>query len=129
MISRKQIAFEKLSGPQKKGGEFRRVFRVFITRKVVLMGLFIIVATVITAIFAPALAPYDPYTPDLKNTLCQPCLKHLLGTDAMGRDTLSRVIYGTRISLLVGLAAIGGSGVWSARTHRGATTHRGARRH
>ncbi|MBN2542942.1 ABC transporter permease [bacterium] len=87
--------------------EFRRFVRVFFGRKVVLFGMVVILLFIMVAIFAPWLAPYDPYTPDLDNTLSMPSTQHLLGTDAIGRDTLSRLIYGSRTSLLVGIAAIG----------------------
>lgn len=87
--------------------EFRRFRRVFFGRKVVILGLLIILALIITALFAPLLAPYNPYTQDLENILLQPNREHLLGTDAMGRDTLSRVIYGARTSLMVGIITVG----------------------
>ena len=87
--------------------EFRRFMRVFLGRKVVIFGLIIILATIITAIFAPFIAPYEPNTPDLDNTLLGPNREHLLGTDSLGRDTLSRIIFGARISLLVGITAVG----------------------
>jgi len=85
---------------------FERFRRVFFGRKIVVFGLVIIVILVITAIFAPLIAPYDPYEQDLKQPLAQPNRNHLLGTDSLGRDTLSRVIFGARISLLVGITAI-----------------------
>jgi peptide/nickel transport system permease protein len=84
----------------------RRFRRVFFSRKIVIFGLIIIVALVITAIFAPLIAPYNPYKQDLNQFLSQPSREHLLGTDALGRDTLSRVIFGTRVSLAVGITAI-----------------------
>jgi peptide/nickel transport system permease protein len=87
--------------------EFRRIIRVFLRRKITLFGLIVILLTVIVAIFAPWVAPYDPYQPDLDSVLQHPSAKHLLGTDNLGRDTLSRVIFGSRTSLLVGVAAIG----------------------
>ena len=52
------------------------------------------------------MAPYDPYKQDLNNILLQPSKTHLLGTDAIGRDTLSRLIYGTRTALTVGFSAM-----------------------
>ena len=67
----------------------------------------IIVAFLVTAAFAPWIAPYDPYEKNLRQKLLQPTREHLLGTDAVGRDTLSRVIYGSRTSLIVGIVAIG----------------------
>jgi peptide/nickel transport system permease protein len=86
--------------------ELRRIMRVFLSRKIVIVGLVIIVLTVVTAVFAPLLAPYDPDEPDLHCCLAGPSTKHLLGTDALGRDTLSRIIYGSRTSLLVAITAI-----------------------
>ena len=87
--------------------EFRRVVRVFFRRKVALVGLAIVAALILTAIFAPLLAPYDPYLVNIPEKLLQPTTKSLLGTDMLGRDLLSRIIYGSRISLLVGLGAVG----------------------
>lgn len=87
--------------------EFKRFTRVFLGRKVVVFGLIVIIVLVVSAAFAPVLAPYDPYEPDLKHTLSPPSWEHLLGTDALGRDSLSRIIYGTRVSLMVGVIALG----------------------
>ena len=86
--------------------EFRRMSRVFLGRPVVVFGLVVILATIIVAIFAPFIAPYDPYKQSLNDALLQPSWQHPLGTDALGRDTLSRLIYGARTSLIVGLSAI-----------------------
>jgi peptide/nickel transport system permease protein len=88
-------------------GEFRRFRRVFLGRKVVVFGLIIILLLILTAIFAPLLAPYNPYKIDLDNQLLKPGWEHLLGTDDLGRDTLSRLIYGSRTSLMVGIIAVG----------------------
>jgi len=71
------------------------------------VGLFFILLLIVTAIFAPLLAPYDPYRVSLGDKLLEPSAQHLLGTDAIGRDTMSRIIYGSRTSLLVGIGAIG----------------------
>ncbi len=87
--------------------EFKRFTRVFLGRKVVLFGMIIIVIFFITAVFAPQIAPYNPYKQDLGNTLAGPSREHLLGTDNFGRDSLSRVIYGSRIALMVGVVAVG----------------------
>jgi peptide/nickel transport system permease protein len=86
--------------------EMRRFAVVFLRRKLVIAGLVIISILVITAIFAPLLAPYDPYKQDISQALRQPSEAHLLGTDVVGRDTLSRVIYGSRTSLIIGIIAI-----------------------
>ena len=86
--------------------EFRRVCKVFFSRKLALVGFIIIVSVVFTAVFAPWLAPYDPYKMDLVKKLLPPSRDHLLGTDTLGRDTLSRIIYGSRTSLMVGVVAV-----------------------
>jgi peptide/nickel transport system permease protein len=87
--------------------ETRRVMRVFAGRKLALIGLIIILLMVITAIFAPWLAPHDPYQMDIVNKLQAPSWNHPFGTDSLGRDTLSRILYGTRTSLVVGIGAVG----------------------
>ena len=86
--------------------EFRRVIRVLFSRKVVVIGAVIIFLIVLVAIFAPFLAPYNPYKTNLAEALQPMSSAHLLGTDALGRDTLSRIIYGTRTSLMVGIVSI-----------------------
>jgi len=86
--------------------EYRRFARVMMSRGVVLFGMAIIFACVVSAILAPYIAPYDPYAQLLDDVLQQPNTKHLLGTDSLGRDTLSRIIYGARIALLVGLGTV-----------------------
>jgi len=86
--------------------EWNRFRRVFFSRGVVVFGMAVILAFIIIAIFAPWLVPNDPFLPDLSNTLQQPGSGHWLGTDALGRDTLSRVVYGTRTSLEIGLIVV-----------------------
>jgi len=81
--------------------------RVFSGRKVAVFGAAIILALIVVAIFAPLLAPYDPYQQNLREALQPPSKDHLLGTDPFGRDTLSRIIYGARPSLSVGLVSVG----------------------
>jgi peptide/nickel transport system permease protein len=87
--------------------EWRRIWRIFFQRKIVIFGLVILFLLVFTAIFANVLAPYDPYRGNMYDWLQQPSAKYLLGTDTLGRDTLSRLIYGTRIALLVGFVTTG----------------------
>lgn len=69
-------------------------------------GLSVILFFVLTALAAPFVAPYDPNLQVLSDRLLPPCLNHLLGTDQYGRDVLSRMIYGSRISLSVGMVAV-----------------------
>jgi peptide/nickel transport system permease protein len=87
--------------------EWNRFTRVFFGRGLVIFGFVVILLLIVTAIFAPLIAPYSPYSPDLANHLAKPSAQHWLGTDSLGRDTLSRVIFGTRTSLIIGLVAIG----------------------
>lgn len=83
----------------------RRFVRVFLGRKVVILGAAIIALLVLAALLADVISPYDPYRQNLRESLQPPSPAHLLGTDALGRDTLSRVIYGSRTSLAVGLVS------------------------
>jgi peptide/nickel transport system permease protein len=87
-------------------GQFTRFYRVFLSRGVVVFGMIIIILFIIAAIFSPLLAPYDPNKLDMNNALEQPSAAHWLGTDSLGRDTLSRTIYGTRVSLIIGLVVV-----------------------
>jgi peptide/nickel transport system permease protein len=92
--------------------EWRRFRRVFFERRLVTFGLVILVLMMIAAIFAPLLAPYDPYElGEPGESLLQPSGKHLLGTDLLGRDTLSRLIYGARTALMVGFISVTVAGI------------------
>jgi peptide/nickel transport system permease protein len=88
-------------------GEFTYIRKVLFSRGVVAFGLVVILLLAITAIFAPLLAPYDPYVQHLDQALQPVSASHWLGTDPLGRDVLSRIIYGARNSLMVGLVALG----------------------
>jgi peptide/nickel transport system permease protein len=79
--------------------------RAFNTNKASWIGLAIFLAVVIAAIFAPLLAPHDPLEQDVLDRLKPPSAEHLLGTDYFGRDTLSRLLYGARISLVIGVVS------------------------
>jgi ABC-type dipeptide/oligopeptide/nickel transport system permease subunit len=84
----------------------KRLIKVLIGRKIVLVGFIIIFINLIAAIFAPWLAPYDPNFPVLEEALQNPSSTHLLGTDTLGRDNLSRLIYGARTSMIIGISAV-----------------------
>ncbi len=71
-----------------------------------IVGLVIIFINLIAAIFAPWLAPYDPNKPVLDQDLQNPSWEHPLGTDTLGRDSLSRLIYGARTSMIIGISAV-----------------------
>jgi peptide/nickel transport system permease protein len=85
---------------------WQRFFRVFFGRKIVLFGLVVVVLYVLVAIFAEVISPYDPYEPSYQEILLQPSGEHWLGTDTIGRDVLSRLIYGIRPTLMVGFSTI-----------------------
>lgn len=76
---------------------------MFKNNKVALVSAIVIVVFIIGTLFAPLFAPCDPYVQDLGNRLAAPSIHHLLGTDNYGRDILSRMMYGGRVSLLVGI--------------------------
>jgi peptide/nickel transport system permease protein len=75
--------------------------------KLMLYGGGLVTLLLMISLMAPWLAPYDPGQIDLTNVLTSPTMKHLFGTDQLGRDVLSRMIWGSRISLKVGFAATG----------------------
>lgn len=72
-----------------------------------LVGFIIIISVFILAMFAPFIAPYDPNEINVKAILLGPSIEYWMGTDGLGRDVLSRMLHGGRISLLVGLVAVG----------------------
>ena len=74
--------------------------------RLALPGLAIVLVFVLCGLFAPLIAPYDPYKNDLMNVLMPPSAEHWFGTDELGRDLLSRVIYGARISLIEGVFSV-----------------------
>jgi len=86
--------------------EWRRFRRVFFSRGVVVFGIVVILLFIFIAIFAPLISPYDPNEPDYDAILQNPSSAHWLGTDALGRDTLSRIIFGSRTSLEIGLIVV-----------------------
>jgi peptide/nickel transport system permease protein len=88
------------------GRELGRVWR----HPVMLFGLSVMLLLVLTAIFAPLLAPDDPRTIHLGQRLRPPSAEHLFGTDDFGRDILSRIIWGSRVSLQIGLIVVGIAG-------------------
>jgi peptide/nickel transport system permease protein len=75
--------------------------------RLAMVGLALVLGLFAVALLAHWLAPYDPDLINLKQVLMPPSPEHLLGTDTLGRDVLSRIIYGARISLLVGFVAVG----------------------
>jgi ABC-type dipeptide/oligopeptide/nickel transport system permease subunit len=91
---------------RRRVGEFQRFYEVMMSRWVVVFGAITILVFILLAVTAPWVAPYGPLEQDLRATLQPPTLRHLLGTDDLGRDVLSRIIYGSQISLLVGIVVV-----------------------
>lgn len=89
----------------KTGGIFRETFRQIVKNKIAMFGLLLVLLLIVVGLFAEWIAPYDPYDVDLDISLRPPSAEHWLGTDEEGRDVLSRIIFGARISLKVGLIA------------------------
>lgn len=81
-------------------------WRRLLKSKIGIAGLGIIMFLIIVAALAPVLAPYDPFKQNILARYKSPSAEHLLGTDEMGRDILSRIIYGSRISIQVGLVSV-----------------------
>lgn len=84
----------------------QRQLRSFMRNKAAVVGLVLIILIAAIAIAAPLVAPYDPLDQSVRDRLESPSRTHLLGTDDKGRDILSRVIYGTRIALQVGIFSV-----------------------
>jgi peptide/nickel transport system permease protein len=88
-------------------GEMRQFWRTFSRNQLACVGAVVVGVLVAIAVLAPALAPWDPTKTDMRRILEGPSAKHWLGTDQIGRDVLSRLLYGSRISLAVGFVSVG----------------------
>jgi peptide/nickel transport system permease protein len=88
------------------GGLWREAATRLRRNRLAMLGAFFIAVFVLMALLAPVLAPYPPNAGSLADSLQPPSLVHLMGTDIQGRDEFSRVLYGARLSLAVGFAAV-----------------------
>jgi peptide/nickel transport system permease protein len=95
-----------MAGPGSRG-EIRVFWRTFSRNQLAVGGGVVVLILVTLAVLAPVLAPWDPNRPDTKKILNAPSRSHWLGTDPLGRDVLSRVLYGSRVSLAVGFVSVG----------------------
>jgi ABC-type dipeptide/oligopeptide/nickel transport system permease subunit len=86
--------------------EFKRFVKVFFHRKIVVIGSGLLFLMIIIAVFAPLIAPYGYNDQDLANVLQSPSKAHILGTDQIGRDLFSRIIFGSRIAFVVGILCV-----------------------
>jgi peptide/nickel transport system permease protein len=102
-LSTEQL-FEELPYEARTMGQM--VWRSFRRHRPAMVGSLIILVFVVAAIFASYLSPYDPERTNLDNTLAPPSRTHLMGTDDLGRDLLTRILYGGRVSLSIGVMAM-----------------------
>ena len=82
--------------------KIKNFFQSCISNKLAAFGFFIVISMFMIALLAPIIAPYPPDQQIYQDARQSPSIKHFFGTDLLGRDILSRIIYGTRISLIVG---------------------------
>jgi peptide/nickel transport system permease protein len=93
--------------PDRLESPARRALRRLVRRKGAVVGMAVIITFILLALFAPAVAPYDPIATNWALVRKSPSALHWFGTDELGRDVLSRVIYGARASLLAGAISVG----------------------
>lgn len=91
---------------RKKQSEFVRVMKQLSKNKIAMLGLIILVIECLLAILAPYIAPYHYAAMDLTSPFATPSLQHLFGCDDMGRDIFSRILYGARYSISIGIIAV-----------------------
>ncbi|WP_097026801.1 nickel transporter permease [Clostridium peptidivorans] len=91
---------------EEKYKHLKNTFSILIKNKAALVGLIIILLLTLIALFASFIMPYDPYVGNLSESLQAPSSAHIFGTDEQGRDILSRIIDGAKISLRVGVASV-----------------------
>lgn len=87
------------------GKQANRLVQKLISNRLAVIGLVVFLVITLAAIFAPLICRYDPLMVDLRSTLQPPSGEHLFGTDKVGRDVFARVVFGGRISILVGLGS------------------------
>lgn len=90
-------------------GQLREIWIRFRRNKLALVGLALVVLLIVLAIFEPILTPYDPFEQNLLNTTAPPSSAHFFGTDVLGRDLYSGIIYGSRLAVIVGLGTMAAS--------------------
>jgi peptide/nickel transport system permease protein len=94
------------SAPVSAGAGLRGWWRRFACNRGAVFGLAVLVGVVLLSVLAPVVAPYDPLAQGVGAPLKAPSLAHWAGTDSFGRDLLSRIIYGARIALIVGVVSV-----------------------
>jgi len=110
MISRKlDRKFDRILAREEKGlngkKTMNRSLRKFLKNRLAIVGVVLFSIILLASVFAPLLTSYDPLGVDMSTVLKAPSREHILGTDKIGRDLFSRILYGGRISILVGLGS------------------------
>jgi peptide/nickel transport system permease protein/oligopeptide transport system permease protein len=103
---KKQIKANGHVHVDKVKGPFAEFVERFMKSRSAVIGLGILIVLICCAVFAPILAPYNPYESNLPIALQAPSAEHILGVDELGRDIFSRILYGARVSLVVGVEAV-----------------------
>jgi len=106
IIEDSEIIEKEIEKKYSKSSLYKDAWRRLVRNKLAMIGLAIVIIMAIIAIFAPFIAPYDPNARIKEVSQKGPSLQHWFGTDILGRDIFSRVIYGSRISMLVGVVAV-----------------------
>lgn len=90
-----------------RGGDIRAFFHRLRQTRLATAALIVIAALIVVAVFAPLLAPFNPERTNFSDALSGPTMKHWLGADNLGRDIFTRILYGSRVSVQVGIIAVG----------------------
>ncbi|PGL70482.1 nickel transporter permease [Bacillus sp. AFS055030] len=104
VLNNNEIKLEKKESQKLK--RWKVFYKKFKKNKLALVGAYIVLFYILVAIFAPLISPKDPFAIDLMNKLQRPSLEHWMGTDDKGRDILSRIIFGSRLSISVGFVSV-----------------------
>ncbi|MEE6449789.1 nickel transporter permease [Gottfriedia acidiceleris] len=104
VLNNNEIKLEKKESQKLK--RWKVFYKKFKKNKLALVGGYIVLFYILVAIFAPLISPKDPFAIDLMHKLQPPSLEHWMGTDDKGRDILSRIIYGSRLSISVGFVSV-----------------------
>lgn len=92
--------------PKRSSSPWAYALRQFLRNRSAVFGMLVLLAVVLSAVFAPRLTPYDPIETNFRARYQPPSAEHIMGTDRVGRDVATRILYGARISLRVGLIAV-----------------------
>lgn len=101
------ISSKRAIAPPTRPHEFRQFLRVLLRSPGAKIGAFILLVLVLVALFAPAIAPFSPTQMNAGEPLQPPSSAHWFGTDDFGRDLFSRIVYGSRLTLMIGFIAVG----------------------